>query len=201
MSGLRDALQKLAREAGERKHGTEDVGHGSEFEPGCPRCWADEIGGLLAAHPEPDRHPSDAAVEAAAQQYWQAGVDANTGGSGSKRDWMRAALEAAYRVDVPRPLLDRDELGRVLIHFGADVRAEANEPAVMFGEVVDAVMKLARPMPTREQIELLLLAHIRDWHEDGSVTCKACGYVDDKPYGWPRHQADVVLALLNGTES
>lgn len=135
------------------------------------------------------RQPSDAAVEAAAQQYWQAGVDANTGGSGSKRDWMRAALEAAYRVDAPRPLLDREA-----VHQAIADNVWPTVDGVEIIEAVPAVMELARPMPTREQIAQVL-------HDQNQVHAWDTNRCDDACGIAYYQRADAVLALLNGTES
>lgn len=58
----------------------------------------------------------------------------------------------------------------------------------MTDQTVDAI-----PAEAVEASTKALLNHARDWHEDGSVTCQGCGYVDDESYGWPRHQAAVAL--------
>lgn len=120
-------------------------------------------------------HQRDAFEEGWATGYKTAEVDLN------------AALEAAAPLLGPRPLLDRDALGQVLISFGADMRIDADSPAEMFGNAVDAVMDLARPMPTREQIEATVRKTI--FAHFGTFTGAVTAIVDD------------VEALLNGAES
>lgn len=106
----------------------------------------------------------DAAVEAAAKASYEvlASVwgwqDLSDSEKNMRRQRARAALVAAYlvdRVDALRPLLDREAttraieaassrndhiIGRTYVEAYADVFA-------------DAVMELARPMPTRKEIE------------------------------------------------
>lgn len=84
-------------------------------------------------------------------------------------------------------LLDRDAVGRVLVAFGADVRVSPASPAELLGKALDAVMDLARPMPTRDQIAAVLL------YEEGSEWAADTS----------RHYelADAVLALINGGAS
>lgn len=130
-----------------------------------------------AGKPTADRQPSDAAVEAAykaASEIWGHGPYAA----------INAALEAAYRVDAPRPLLDREAVKAVLAKR-------------LHGEqVVDLLMELARPMPTREQIdELLQLWRVGPAHRPHDP--KYPGVLPN----YRRKLRNAVLALLNGAES
>lgn len=162
-----------------------------------------ELLGLLAAHPAepaPDRQPSDAAVEAAAKASYEVlasvwrWLDLSDSEKNMRRQRARAALVAAYRVDAPRPLLDREAttraieaassrndhiIGRTYVEAYADVFA-------------DAVMELARPMPTREQIATAIDPVAFDAHKS------------DESYDNRRKlalsDAAAVLALLNGAD-
>jgi hypothetical protein len=260
-------------------------------EPASERLWPADAYPEHMAEATPDRRPSDAAVEAAraAREQVVRSIDRASDGT----DWpdpMRAALEAAYRVDVPRPLLDReavrqaiaDELDSegVVVYgltpkltdvvmralggaarlmadqsvtdeaveaaartlnpsifephtyvdpepmrdvYRADARAAlaAAAPLLAPGQVLDreavwrgvysaaiqhlnpsgvadkatdAVMELARPMPTREQIAEAL--------REVSVLDYAAPPAENTLSGSERERvADALLALLNGSES
>lgn len=97
---------------------------------------------------------------------------------------------AALPYVVPRPLLDKEALGAVLLSFGADVRLNSERPAEMLGMAVDAVLELVRPMPTRQQIATVL-------HDGthGRLQCSGPNcYIWDESY----KSADLVLSLLGG---
>jgi hypothetical protein len=117
--------------------------------PAHPRteCHVDRCG-LEAAEPASGQRPSDAAVEAAQSVYR---IDP---------PYMRDALKAAYRVDAPRPLLDREAVQHALQLHWWD---EDSEPCacgfdfLAAGQgwkhhLADAVLELARPMPTQEAV-------------------------------------------------
>jgi hypothetical protein len=137
--------------------------------------------------------PSDAAVEAGANELYERlfhlGITMTEAESAAC-----AALEAAYRVDVPKPLLDRNAVSRDLTEV---VDRSMETGALPLSELVDAMMELARPMPTREQIaeavylsESAANAHRPAWSA-AAPGVRALFY----------DIADSVLALLNGAES
>lgn len=137
---------------------------------------------LLADHPaEPALVVTDEAVEAAAMAV--------------SLDWekytasMRTALRAAVPLLGPRPLLDREAVGRII----GDVRALPWDGAVT--PHIAAVMKLARPMPTRKRI-ITALARA----EGRTITWQSTEWrrMAEETFGF---RADAVLALLNGAES
>lgn len=122
----------------------------------------------------------DAAVEAAAKAV--------------SLDWrnytasMRIALVAARPYLMP--LLDREAIDRRL--------ETAKGHGWSIETTVDAVMELARAMPTREQISAALSAEVRGWPDDAGLP----HHPDDaKSVLTFRRLADAVLALLNGGES
>jgi hypothetical protein len=143
---------------------------------------------LAALHSDNEWHKSDGAG------VWRA-------------NYARAVdliLEAAAPLLGPRPLLDREAVTRVIGHVRALPWDEAVTPHV------DAVMKLARPMPTQGQINDLLMQHRVLWQRSDSVIACACDPADQDrrlPIQWfthiefAAHQRDAVLALLNGAES
>jgi hypothetical protein len=79
----------------------------------------------------------------------------------------------------PRPLLDRGAVFKIVEYLGDRMAPEAYVLST-----TEAIMQLARPMPTREQIASVLL------YEEGSEWAENTN----------RHYelADAVLALLNG---
>lgn len=83
----------------------------------------------------------------------------------------------------PRPVLDREAVKAVL-----DRRLHGDQ-------VIDMLMELARPMPTREQIAEVLREHL--WIPSES----RCSCGDEHIEFVSHHQAEAVLALLNGSES
>lgn len=143
---------------------------------------------------------TDEAVEAAAEALQQVpareGLTPTPWGDEPEdiRDMFRrearCALEAAAPLLGPRPLLDRDALGRALVSFGADVRLDPSQPAEMFGMAVDAVMGLARPMPTSEAIE----QRVRRIYINGGAHVTHAQQA-------AAEIAAAVLALLNGAGS
>lgn len=136
----------------------------------------------------------DEAVEAAAQASYEVlapvwrWVDLSENEKSMRRDRARAAVEAA------RPYLklqlDREAVVRVI--SGASNSAESD--TILGRKYVgnwadvfaDAVMDLARPMPTREQVTRVVAENLTDPDHCG---CSAQSVVI----------ADAVLALINGT--
>lgn len=85
----------------------------------------------------------------------------------------------------PRPVLDRERVAVVLARLtGVDTREGRR--------LADAILELARPMPTREQISEAILAA---WLVQAELKVEA------SPVEHCRTLADAVLALLNGSES
>jgi hypothetical protein len=124
----------------------------------------------------------DAAVEAGALAYddW---IDS----TGSVEVSIRAALVAARPLLGPWPLLDREAvreaacaaLAEDLVGTLALVRLQMTAGP----KIADAVMELARPMPTREQIAETLVGIVPDTNEGINLRLVI---------------ADALLALLNG---
>lgn len=157
----------------------------------------------------PDRQPSDAAVEAgvraAFERKYGLGWDAKwidearrARAKAEIRADVTPALEAAYlvdRVDAPRLLLDRTALTAVLrrkLELQKDFPTFIAEAAE---ETADAVMEMARPMPTREQIAEALHDHWSDTH----TWRRGCR--EDVCIAIFLDRADAVLDLLNGDGS
>lgn len=82
----------------------------------------------------------------------------------------------------PWPLLNREAVLGVLQSFGFSV----SQDSFAQGRIADAVMGLARPMPTREQIAETLVGIVPDVNEGINLRLVI---------------ADALLALLNGTEA
>lgn len=141
---------------------------------------------------EPARVVTDEAVEAACERMCGSDVWQRMHASEqeSKRAWMRFALEAATPLLVPRPLLDREAVRRALVR--SDYNPDAALPdahwvhAQQVRGLADAVMELARPMPTdvqiHEAIDSALDSHAYDNVPIAKITV-------------------ALLALLNGAES
>jgi len=96
-------------------------------------------------------------------------------------DGARAVLEAA-----PQPVVDREAVKRVINEARALPATHSSEPSV------EAVMELARPMPTREQIAEALMK-VRVSTGEFAVGGKAVFH------GVHNELADAVLALINGS--
>lgn len=158
---------------------------------GCAACISGDTENCTCFAVPAQVEITDKAVEAArsAREAAVRSIDRASDGT----DWpdpMRAALAAALPYLVPRPLLDREALGAVLLSFGADVRLDSGRPAEMLGLAVDAVLELVRPMPTRQQIATVL-------HDGthGRLQCSGPNcYIWDESY----KSADLVLSLLGG---
>lgn len=164
------------------------------------RCWAFAAGlisAFVAKQPAPARvEITDEAAMAAAR------VLGGPNPPAMHVEAAREALEAALPLLGPRPLLDREAVRTELIQFGIDLKMEDLHPEVGASEMVDrrvdAVLRLARPMPTREEIARAQynqdVAESRqvpnDWDNAGDIVRGA--YLN---------AADAVLALLNGSES
>ena len=196
--GLREALEKLVA----LKDGPRDDTYRAEKDA----TWQ-AARDALAAEPVPDRRPSDAAVEAALIEDQPSWHKMPEDVRSDLRLRTREMLEAAYRVDAPRtevvvdhrpgetchvatsvdpatgwprPLLDREAVTRIINEARALPATWPSTPST------DAVMELARPMPTQ--------AELTDWLRDIFVT-------DADPEGttWDT-AAELLLALLNGAE-
>lgn len=129
---------------------------------------------------------TDEAVEAAAKRIaawsfeedptfdWD---DLDAEDKDSAREGMRAALEAAAPLLGPRPPLDREAVHSIVY--------EAELP----DQIVDGVMALARPMPTREEIDALL----QEWRvrPPGQPT-------QQEAVNYRRKMRNAVLTLING---
>lgn len=133
-------------------------------------------------------HVTSEAVSAAVRAYevaWDCGINAGDA------EWMRAALESAAPLLGPRPLLDWEAVKRVINEARALPATHSSRPSI------EAVLELARPMPTREQIAGVLADHDAD-----SVIDCTCGWRDDQnDEDLLHHQADGVLALLTGGQT
>lgn len=118
---LRDTLEKLRRYC--LQHVADP--NSSEHERLAYDDVRTQLAQILAKFPDepaPDRQPSDAAVEAAAQAFhptlWD-GLPGNRHAESAREDArlrVRAALEAAYRVDVPRPQTDLEMAELAIAH-------------------------------------------------------------------------------------
>lgn len=125
------------------------------------------IEGLHDSEAEPAPAATDEAVDAAldvAMDDGHNGLDCRP-----TRDFgetMRAAVEAAVPLLGTRPLLDRREVE------AAFIRAERNGVSLLdpweARHLTDAVLELARPMPTRAQVREVLdnLTQLRDPQDD-----------------------------------
>jgi len=169
----------------------------------------------LAAHPaEPAPVVTGEAVVAADRAFWEhpASHGQNTA---ARHRAIRASLEAAAPLLGPRPLLDREEARVVareaitaevnswpddagLPYFPADLHP-ATTMQRLANPAVDAVMGLARPMPTREQIGSAVHDAI---HRFGSEQCllPRAGETSNC-YQRTMRTADAALAVVNGAES
>jgi hypothetical protein len=147
-----------------------------------------QLAGLLAAHPAaPAPVVTDDAVIRAhdvLQERW-----GPVSAVPILHSDIRTMLEAVAPLFGPRPLLDEAEvsscIGEAAVQFArssgsADACHDAVKPAV------DAVMEMARPMPTREQI--------------AEAMREACSVDSGRVVTW-EDAADAVLALVNGAES
>ena len=124
-------------------------------------------------------------------------VDGKNATYESVADELRDLLAAHPTESAPRPVVDRE----ALLHRG-DVLAALEQvynDGAMGGEWptlgTDAVLELAQPMPTREQIAEVLREHL--WIPSES----RCSCGDEHIEFVSHHQAEAVLALLNGSES
>ena len=95
-------------------HGQDGYAHSA----GCPAYVHVAVRPVKPLAPTPDRQPSDAAVEAALDKLEEQGV--------IEWDHVRAALEAAYRVDVPRPQVTREQIRKALT--GKPIVRSADKP-------------------------------------------------------------------------
>lgn len=108
------------------------------------------------------------------------------------------------------PLLDREALTDAFMAFrerngGCPEGPNCAACRRIAEEEADVALKLARPMPTREQIAEFLRGHYQQ-HGPGIVSGNpfqprcVCG-VEYPNGGFTGHLADAVRALLNGTDS
>jgi hypothetical protein len=104
-------------------------------------------------------------------------------------------LLAAHPAEPARPLLDREAVYALLRATRVTVNDEWRPTETSAGQIADAVLDLARPMPTREQIAEAMHNHwsqTHKWRQGCSEgTCIAI-FLD---------RADAMLALLNGAGS
>lgn len=108
-------------------------------------------------------------LSAPSNQDWAKGVDA---GYDQAADDLRGTL-----ADHPSASLqvDREALAQILVTFGADVRLDNAEPAVLLGRTMDAVLALLSPEETKAaQCPENPSGHNRVTALDG----------DDKPLGY-----------------
>jgi hypothetical protein len=166
-----------------------------------------EIRDLLAAHP----------VEPAASDYSQEEIAAKVADRVPHADMDGFTLSERLRIGKavaplfsellgPRPLLDREAVFRRLheasmcacngtVEWAAD--SEPHRKHIeRYNQLTDAVVEMARPMPTREQLFQYL-------HE---VTGCICDLTEDSDWARGHRQVwyertDKLLALLNGTEA
>lgn len=98
------------------------------------------------------------------------------------------------------PLLDPEAV-RLILHAAFDL--SAGPGAVLDAEkAVEAVMELARPMPTYKQLAAAIVPHYP--HPVFGCECTpelADGTKEVLDQDWSEHVANVVLARLNGSES
>lgn len=159
-----------------RRHGVDEF-----FEV---RGIADAMARVSAAHPtEPAPVVTDEAVEAAAMAV--------------SLDWenytasMRTALTAAAPLLDPRPLLDREAVLEVLAQL--DVGGwKYDNPQEFRDRVSGALLKLAQPMLTPEQID----AFLQEWR------VRPGGHrTQTEAVNYRRKMRNALLALLGGAES
>lgn len=115
-----------------------------------------------------DPRITDAAVQRAAQAYWET--------EGNRAVCMRAALEAALPDLAPQPMVDPAAVDQVLRVHG--IGQWGGELSAGRDYLVQALVALALPMPTRNQLEQAL---------------QECGIGSYRTI-----VADAVLALLDG---
>lgn len=133
---------------------------------------------------------TELAVEAIARVEYGIGWDEETPGVQNVcRDLARKALEAAIPLLGTRHMLDREALYTLLRATRVTVTDEWRPTETSSGQIADAVMKLAQPMPTREQIEEAIFAV---WLVHTELRTVAA------PVEHCRAFADAVLALLKG---
>lgn len=161
---------------------------------GCPYCDCDEeVKRILAAHPAAPAVPlpdnGDAFARGAAAEHAAGHLGIPLEGCAECR-----TARPAVPLPVDRPVLDR-EAARKAIYTSLFGKAEGTYDNIEIA--IDAVMELARPMPTREQLAICLHSF------DGFAIETAEQWSDCNPerQGAFLYQAAAVLALLNGSES
>lgn len=185
-----DAEALWCPESADHKHSPDyaepDLCHnGHPFEPGVDTDMATE-----GRQPDPRWCNVCGEARRCAPGVSEAAVDAAERAYGAFGAGMVDALEAAAPLLGARPLLDRAAVGQAL-RSNLTVN-EYNEPsATGTTAAVDAVMELARPMPTREQIDALLL----EWRvrPPGQPT-------QQEAINYRRKMRNAVLALINGSK-
>lgn len=98
----------------------------------------------------------------------------------------------------PRPVIDREAVYSLLRATRVTVNDEWRPTETSAGQITDAVMELARPMPTREQVAEEILRVLQRKCVGGARSSAVAAQY--------RHEiametSAVVLALLNGSES
>lgn len=179
--------------------------------------------GLLAAHPAEPAEPAEPAVDDLAARL-RASVDAAKARRlahpaesapvvtdeaasaiyerlfhlGITMTEAKSALEAAAPLLGPRPLLDRDAATEALMAKWADLVERQVEDGTIghCRSLADAVVPLARPMPTREQIEQAV--------SDAAAATGLAAYFKSGSLTDPSDLDEFIHAievLLNGAES
>lgn len=124
---------------------------------------------------------------------------------------IRAIADAVMRVAHPpgRALLDRNAVAQTLLDvwLSAAEAKTVDTPEGHCGRLADAVVNLARPMPTVADLDTWLSEHEKVYYGELGDRC-ACGW---QPDSWESedqfdeyyrdHRSAEVLALLNGAES
>ena len=112
-------------------------------------------------------------------------------------DLARAALEAAQPFMTSRPALDREAVKTALSHAAARVHRVGGALFIEGTEndFADAVMELAVPVPTREQIDAALRKHTVGAFQPGHSAC-SCDRTWRTHAEYRDHLRDAVLALF-----
>jgi hypothetical protein len=177
--------------------------NGVDWLAGTPEEYAGEAIRFLAAHPaEPAPVVTDEAVEKLARvrfdREWRPGDwqwEQYPDGVNRWLDDARSDLEAVAPLLGPRPLLDREAVYALLRATRVTVNDEWRPTETSAGQIADAVMELARPMPTREA---LIWAMCRADRKEPEGKSAAWLRLAEETFG---RYADAVLALLSGAES
>lgn len=160
-----------------------------------------ELLDLLAMHPaEPVTVPADG-LRCSTDAHEAHGVVARHGAywcEGVLAEISSEAAEADPETGFTRPLLDREAAATAIVASAVSTSdlGGAHFVTGTANDFADAVMELARPMPTQRQIEQAIDA-------SDLLGCGCCGggYDYDKYESRSEALAALVLAMLNGAES